>query len=49
MNFKKNPYPAGWNKGYRSEDVFVRNPNAFGNTTSGNPVDVFKKVFNKKS
>lgn len=48
INFKRNPYPAGYGMNYRAEDVFVRNPDAFSGVSSGNPADVFKKIFNKK-
>jgi len=49
INYRKNPYPAGYGKNLRPEDVFIVNPEAYSGVTSGNPVDVFKKVFNKKS
>ena len=48
INFKRNPYPAGFGMNYRSEDLFIRNPDGLANPTSGNPVDVFKKIFSKK-
>jgi hypothetical protein len=49
INFQRNPYPAGWDMNLSRENTFIRNPDVFSSTSGGNPVTVFKKIFNKKS
>lgn len=50
MNFKKNPYPPGYEMNLQKGNFHVRNPEEFMDTYYGvgNTVGVFRKVFNKK-
>ena len=50
VNFRRNPYPVGYDTNLRREDVHVQNPRAFDNYASVNsPAQVFKKIFSKRN
>jgi len=47
INFGKNPYPFGYDQGWKRDDMFVANPSNFGKSTTNN-VDIYKKIFGIK-
>lgn len=47
INFGKNPYPFGYDSGFKRDDLFVLKPDSFGKSTTNN-VEVYKKIFGIK-
>lgn len=47
INFGKNPYPFGYDSGFKRDDLFVLKPDNFGKSTTNN-VEVYKKIFGIK-